>query len=373
MRFDWFSNKTEVLCNPRLPAQEQIQVQLSKILLESHFWLSTSGTTDQAKWVALSKEAVLASAKAVNEHLHSTKHDIWITALPDFHVGGLGIWARSALSGARVIDFKAVHDKWDPKAFYQLTTSSQCTLTALVPTQIYDLVLLGMHAPKSLRAIIVGGGALQTSLYHRAVALGWNLLPSYGLTECASQVATAQLETKQEDPTLLPPLKILSHIQASTNENGFLSIRSRSLLTGYAIPSNEEFTFVDPKVEGSFQTEDLGSCDGTFLSIQGRLGSFIKIGGESVSVLRLERILEELKLQAEIKSDLVLFACPDERLGHVIHLATTALLEEIQPLLQLYHEQVLPFEKIRKVHFLDSIPRTPLNKLNKNELLKIIG
>lgn len=372
MQYDWLSNKTDVLCNPRLPVSERLQIhaELSNFELKGHFWLATSGTTDEVKWVALSKEAVLASARAVNEHLCSTEEDIWITALPDFHVGGMGIWARGFLSKARIIDYKTVYDKWDPQSFFDAVCSSEATLTALVPTQVYDLVAHGFQAPESLRAIIVGGGALQESLYQKAVSLGWRLLPSYGLTECSSQVATAELYSSHSD--ILPKLKVLSHLQLITDENGFLHISGPSLLTGYAIKGSKGFKFLDPKRNGYFQTEDLGLCKDNYVTIQGRSGSFVKISGESVSLTRLERILEEIRLQQGFKADVALVALPDERLGHVIHLATTTSAEEITPLVESFHKQILPYERIRKVHVLESIPRTALNKLCRTELLRLI-
>lgn len=372
-QFTWESSTTELLCNPRLPAQElqHIQKGLCKFELKGHFWLSTSGTTDQVKWVALSKEAVLASALAVNSHLGATDRDTWITPLPDFHVGGLGILARSFLSGAKVIDYKSLHSKWDPLAFCECIEASQATLTALVPTQVYDLVVHGICAPKSLRAIIVGGGALQPSLYHRAVALGWKLLPSYGLTECASQVATAELGAKVNEAEL-PSLKILSHLSVSSNEEGFLCIKGTSLFTGYALITPSGFTFFDPKVNGQFQTEDLGSCQGGYVAVQGRAGSFLKISGESVSIPRLERILEEAKLNLKVAADVALVALPDERLGHAIHLASTVPEEAIASLILHFHEHVLPFERIRKVHVMEFIPRTSLGKLCRAELQKSV-
>ena len=45
---------------------------------------------------------------------------------------------------------------------------------------------------------MTGGGALDPSLYKQARDLGWPLLPSYGLTECGSQVATASLSSASD-------------------------------------------------------------------------------------------------------------------------------------------------------------------------------
>lgn len=364
---DWQSSATDILFNPRMPAEEQQKYQemLENFSLESHFWAATSGSTTM-KWAALSKTAVLSSAKAVNYHLQATSKDIWIRPLPEFHVGGLGILARAYLSCSQVVD--ASHVKWDPSNFCEMAISHQATLTALVPTQVYDLVSGSFSAPASLRAVIVGGGSLSPSLYRQAVSLGWKLLPSYGLTECCSQVATASLGTLAYN--FYPELTLLNHVEVRLNEKNLLAIKSPSLLTGYAYFTPDGPYFVDPKQDGWFQTDDKGIMQNGNLTVLGRIGGFIKIGGESVDLNRLEHILEKAKLDVKFNRDAALIAVPDDRLGHVIHLVATA--RDIHELETLYNAMVLPFEKIRMMHFFECIPRTPLNKIIKSDILKMI-
>src|SRR2546423_1505125 len=110
-RIDWESPAAPLLLyNPRMPAAQieaARRVLLSEYPLPGHFWVATSGSTAQVsgqlKWIALSREAVLASARAVNAHLGSDSRDRWLHVLPEFHVGGLGIDARAHLSGAQLI------------------------------------------------------------------------------------------------------------------------------------------------------------------------------------------------------------------------------------------------------------------------------
>lgn len=361
MHINWNSPDTDVLLNSRLPAEEQqrIHALLQRFPLEGHLWLSTSGSTGIAKWAALSKKAVLASAEAVNAHLQSTSKDRWINPLPSFHVGGLGIWARAFLSGASVVELAS----WDPVQFHQQACAQQVTLTALVPTQLYDLIVMALPAPVSLRAAVIGGGAMQESLYRKAIALGWNPLPSYGLTECSSQVATAALGSNN------PTLQLLPHMQVKITPEGFIAIKSDALLTGYVLDTPDGGCFWLPKVDGWFLTEDRGALVNDCLTVHGRNSAFIKIGGESVDLLRLENLLEEIKLDLKLQVDVALVAMPDERLGSVIHLAATA--GPIQPLIDRYQGAVLPFERIRAVHTLPELPRTPLGKLNHAQLVRL--
>ena len=377
---DWQSDETHLLLNPRLPDEERRrleQLAANAPPLPAHVLLATSGTTGALKLTALSKRALLASAAAVNRHLQSTAADVWCCVLPTFHVGGLGIHARAYLSGAEVISMP-----WDPATFAE----QPMTLSALVPAQVRDLIQGGLTPPKSLRAIVIGGGATSAELYDEALAAGWPVLPSYGMTECCSQIATARPGS--------PDLIVLDHIEISLRlplclsasvlnknelrsrdvgiqhrdteaqreaEELFLAFRGESLLTGYIT----EDGFYDPKVDGWLITEDRGKVDGTILRIQGRSGDFIKIGGESVDLARLDQILMSIA-----GLDAAVVAVPDARLGHVIHLAVAS--GDGARIAAEYDARVLPFERARAVHRVAEIPRTPLGKLVRKTLLEAL-
>jgi len=88
----------------------------------------------------------------------------------------------------------------------------------------------------------------------------------------------------------------------------------------------------------------------------------LKVGGETVNLGRLDRILREIA-----GDDAVIVAVPDARLGHVIHLASTV---EAGAIVEAFNERVLPFERIREVQRVASIPRSPLGKLLRSRVLR---
>lgn len=340
---DWRSDETHLLLNPRMPEEERARLEAlaTRFTLPAHVLLATSGTTGSLKLTALSKAALLASAAAVNRHIGSTSVDAWLCVLPAFHVGGLGIHARAQLSGAHVVTAT-----WSTEAF----DGKPITLSALVPAQVSDLVRERRVSPPSLRAVVVGGGALDPALYDAARALGWPLLPSYGMTECCSQVATARHGS--------PELVLLDHFEARAESDERLAFRGASTLTAYITDGG----VVDPKVDGWFVTEDLGEIvDERILRVRGRAGELVKIGGESVDLQRLDRILFEI---AGVHAAIV--AVPDARLGHVVHVAIEI---DGAAIVDAFNARVLPYERARAVHRVSSIPRTPLGKLMRAKLL----
>lgn len=366
---DWASSSNEIFFNPRIPISERDRLLAGLYDLKNfqgHILIATSGSSGLLKWTLLSKEAFLISAKAVNSHLQSHASDIWFNVLPTFHVGGLGIIARSSLSRAKVVPYTS--SRWNSKEFIDQLVKAQATLTSLVPAQLFDLVSHSLQAPSCLRAIIIGGGSLNEKLYHEAIALGWKLLPSYGLTECASQVATATLGSwKRGEFPLLAPLE---HVDLMVDSKGYLKIKSPALLTAYFTLSNSSWECMDPKIEGWLTTEDKPILYNGGIAKINRGGDFVKIGGESVDLTRLERILEEEKITLKIAWDVVLIALPHERLENSIHLIVSSDQSEmINKLAERFNQKVFPYERIRSIKYLSEIPRSPLHKILKNELI----
>lgn len=366
--------QNQLFLNPRLPdADRDVFERAWNELVEGRFLgqmgIATSGSSGDARGrlIILSKTALEASARAVNERLASGPHDVWFQSLPNFHVGGLSIRIRAELSGAHVAE--SMLKTWDVRGFGEELTRAKATLLSLVPTQVFDLVRADLRAPPGLRAVIVGGGRIESELYQQACALGWPLLLSYGLTECSSQVATA---SSPGDPRLRP----LKHVEIRIGAGERIEIRSPALLSGqicFDVPDGAPRLLEFPA--GSwFRTEDCGHLeeDGS-LTVLGRSGDFVKIGGEGVAMGRLEDRLERLRRELHFQEDAAVLAANDERLGAVVVLLTTATKERAERLRENFNRDILPFERIREIHFLAELPRSPLGKLLRKQALSSCG
>ena len=372
--------KNQLLLNPRLPSDvrerfESAWRSLVEPTYKRHVGITTSGSSGDSlgKMIVLSHEALEASALAVNERFESDARDVWFKSLPSFHVGGLGILIRAHLSGAAVQEDQS--EKWSVQDFIAQVRTSKATLISLVPTQVFDIVQAHIAAPSHVRAVIVGGGRFEESLRLRALDLGWPCLPSYGMTETCSQIATA---LSPEDPRLT----LLSHADARVSADGRLSVKSKSLLSAQITfkPSTQSGNhhgaqigahLIDPKIDGWFITEDHAHIDDRVLTIEGRAHDFVKIGGEGVSVARLEEKLEQLKLALRFQGDAALVAAHDERLGATLVLLTTE--PDSKALVDKFNATVAPFERIRVLKQVTEIPRSPLGKLLRAAALELVG
>lgn len=363
----------KVLFNPALSSEKQKvirEVLLSQVFDEPHVWIATSGTfalEGVSKWAALSERAIFASARAVNRHLEVTTDDIWLNPLPKFHVGGLGITTRSQISGAQEFDFLSMSPKWCPDRFVENLVTTKASLTALVPTQAFDIVVKKHRAPPRLRAVVVGGGSLDEVLYKKARALGWNLLPSYGMTENASQIATSALKNEEEG---FPELQVLDHCEVSTNAEGTLQIKGESLFSLYGVIEGTNVRFYDPKVNGLFTTSDRGEVRGRALSIFGRVDDVVKILGENVDIAKLQKHVDSLKIELGLQGDFYLIPRPDERSGNAICLFYTAVSDEQRDqLMSCFNRMVFPFERITRFEKRVELPKTALGKLERKKIM----
>ena len=374
----WDSSENHILLNPRLPESEKRRllglVDQVSTQFRAHIFILSSGTTHKSeqklRWVALSKEAFLCSAQSVNQHLSVLSQDHWLQLLPTYHVGGLAIWARSFLSGARVSTLPS----WSVDSFLSCVEDHSVTHVSLVPAQVFDLVQAQRRCPQSMKFVLVGAGALSSELFVQAQKLGWPLLSTYGMTEMCSSIAITDPQLMNQDS--YHQLKVLPHVRLRCSSEGVLEIQSLALLSGYVDENDSgQAEWRSPLSEGGwFQTSDRGVIEQGFLRILGRGSDFIKIGGESVELNRLSAHLERVKIQLKLSADLALIAYPDERLGHVIHLVSDQRLssDEFNRLSEEYHSSVLPFEKIRQWHILPQIPRTELKKLKLADCLEMV-
>lgn len=336
--------------------------------LESHVLFETSGSSGKPKWVALSKTALFASAKAVNDHLQVTPHSCWGLSLPTHHVGGFGVCARAYAAKCRLETFEI---RWEPSAYVRWLEDVQVTHTSLVPTQVHDLVKTGLRTPETLTAIVVGGGHLDALTGQAARNLGWPVLASYGMTEAASQIATQTLQQLQA-PYQPSPIPVLSIWKTQISETSLMRISGPALFSGYVTSDNAEWHF-SPRDSEWHTTSDRVLLDSNEITPLGRADSLVKVLGELVDPEAIERELVVLSAGALILGEFAVVAIPDERAGHLLVPIFESLSEisKVQSALTNYQNIVPGFRRLASPVSIGQFPRSPLGKLLRSELTTV--
>lgn len=328
--------------------------------LQAKNWcfFQTSGSEGLRKWVGLTKESMLISARAVNAHFDITERDRWLLALPVYHVGGFGVLARAFLSGSKIT---RLAEKWDAHLFVGTCEDVGATLTSLVPTQVFDLVAAKLRAPLSMRTVLVGGGALSSEIEAAALGLGWPVRRTYGMTETASQVASQRAEGGG--------MEVLPVWQVCTDSEGVLTVRGGALAQGYAIQEAGDWRWEAIPAEAGLRTRDCvelwHEAGRQCLRFKSRVAGTVKILGELVTLGPIQERLDMLRLKMGLQAgEAVVCDLPDRRTETRLILAVSGMSERDAARLQeRLNEMLRPFERITEAKRLHSIPHSELGKV----------
>ncbi len=355
-----------------LPKRNSTAGRISPVLL-----CYTSGSTGKPKGVVLTQEALFYNA--VNSaHMHDLgSADVVLTSLPLFHVGGLNIQTLPALHcGASVV----LHPRFEPGAVIDALQTQGITLTVLVPAQL-DLLAAeprwaGLQAP-ALRAITTGSTIIGPAGYGQHLRPGVPLLQVYGATETCPIAAyqraadAAAHPGSVGKPALHCELRLCDDTGADVpvDATGEIWVRGPNVMKGYWGKREET---VAALVDGWYRSGDVGHLDAEgFLYVDGRCKDVIISGGENIYPAELENILNASAEFAEV----AVVGRAHERWGEaVVAVVVPKAGQQIasQRVTELLEGRVARYKLPREVVVLQSLPRTALGKLQREQLKAVL-
>ena len=269
------------------PALSTTEISAAEVDPRVCLIVTTSGSTGNPKSVLLTTAALLASTRATHKFLSATIGQRWSLLLPTNHIAGLNVLIRSIELGTTPVGVEATAD-----------------YTAIVPTQLHRALngdeILFEHL-KRCRAVLVGGGPLDSTLYHSAITAGINIITTYGMTEsCGGLIYNGTP---------------LDGVEVSIR-NQHIALRAPQLALGYLDAPM-------PTEDGWFITNDLGEIEDGKVKVLGRADDQIISGGEKISLSAIENYLQNEFQNPEI----VAFAQIDKEWGERLCIATTAELQ----------------------------------------------
>lgn len=250
-------------------------------------YLFTSGTTADPKIACHTLGNHYYSALGSQAYLPLGEESRYHLSLPLYHIAGIALLFRTFLKGGAV----ALSDQ-----------VPGITHTSMIPTQLYRL--LKEETPPENYHILLGGASISPSLYYEALAKGYNVHPTYGMTEMSSQIATHF----GEGPfSLGHPLPYREMVLSPSGE---IWVRGKTLFQGYL--QGDGTLYLPLNQEGYFETSDLGTYSPTSgLQIQGRKDRLFISGGENIQPEEIEKLLKSIEgiSYAEV------IPMPDEEFG----------------------------------------------------------
>ena len=246
--------------------------------------LFTSGSTGGPKPVELTAGNVYASAVASAFRLGVDPDDRWLVSISLHHMGGLAPIYRSTLYGTTVV----LREEFDPGRTADDIDAYDVTGVSLVPTMLKRTLDRRGTLADSLRVVLLGGASAPNSLIERCRNYSIPVYPTYGMTEAASQIATATpTQTFDRPGTVGRPLfgtdlTIVSESgePVDPGDAGEIVVDGPTITPGYyGMPETTDAAFG----EYGLHTGDIGRIDDEGnLYVLNRLDDQIVSGGENV-------------------------------------------------------------------------------------------
>jgi crotonobetaine/carnitine-CoA ligase len=336
--------------------------------------LYSSGTTGASKAVELSHAYEVYTGERHLGLIDISMSDRWLYVTPMFHIDAIYIFSILLHTGAAL----ALAPDFSASRFWQDAERSQANLLCYVGAIL--AILLKGEGPgrRTTLRLAIGGGAApqQIALFERR--FGIDVIESYAMTECiactfsplahrrAGSVGQAvpgyDVAVLDEKGARLPPGAI-----------GEIAVRAEedcALFTRYVgDPEATEHAMRG----GWFHTGDLGTVDSDgYLYYRARMKDAIRVGGENVSAQELEAIADShpavaasaaIAVPAELgEDDILLYVEPKE--GAEI---------SGEQLFAFLAARAAKFMVPRYIRFMERLPRTATQKVQKSRLTPAIG
>ena len=292
--------------------------------------LFTSGSEREPKAVPLTHRNIAANIAGMHQVLEFGPKDTILANLPLFHVFGLTTTCWLPLTSAMTVVTCP-----NPLEFRAITTAvREEAVTMMVGTPTFLAGYLQKSEPgdfASVRLLITGADKCPESLRLGYLDRhGKVLLEGYGTTETSPVISVNTPEHNRPGSVgkVLPNVEVrMEHYETGepcgVNEIGKILVKGDSVMSAYF--DDFEATALHLR-HGWYDTGDMGYRDQEgYLWHVGRLGRFLKVGGEMVSLVKVEDVLERL-LPPGVECCVV--EVPDARRGARIVAAVTEAIDE---------------------------------------------
>jgi acyl-CoA synthetase (AMP-forming)/AMP-acid ligase II len=338
----------------------------------------SSGTTGFAKGVRLTHRNLVANIAQSQAAINITPDDVMIGVLPFFHIYGLTVILNLALwRGATVVTMP----KFELDTFLRLLSEHRVTIACIVPPIVLALAKhpdVDRFDLSCLDYVLSGAAPLDGALAEAAAArLDCMVVQGYGLTEASPVVSAPSRDRTLARPAsigiILPKTEVcVVDVETAARQpagvDGEILVRGPQVMAGYL--NDDEATARTLDADGWLHTGDIGHADDDgYLYCVDRLKELIKYRGYQVPPAELEALL----LANPAVADAAVIPAPDDVAGEVpkAFVVRTPGSEVTEgELMSWVSERVPSFKKIRRVEFIDAIPRSASGKILRRVLVE---
>ncbi|MFE6692088.1 AMP-binding protein [Streptomyces sp. NPDC057743] len=337
----------------------------------------SSGTTGTPKGVMLTHRNIATNLAQLAPLMANGPEDRILATLPFFHIYGLTALMNAPLrNGATVV----VLPRFDLGQFLTAIQEHRITDVYAAPPIVLALAkhpLVDAFDLTSLKRLVCAAAPLDADLAAAcARRLGLpTVLQAYGMTELSPGTHVVPPDAPAPPPgtvgTLLPSteariVSLETGRDLGPDESGEILIRGPQVMKGYLGRPAETDAMID--ADGWLHTGDIGRIDADgWLHVVDRVKELIKYKGYQVAPADLEALL----LAHEAVADAAVIGVLDEDgnevpKAFVVRQQGAALTAD--EVIAYVAGRVAPYKKVRRVEFLDSVPRATTGKILRREL-----
>ena len=357
----------------KLPAKIIGRMFYNGTIEEDIVILFTSGSESEPKAVQLSHKNINHQVLNMTSMLELKSNEIFIANLPFFHVFGLTVdfWLPilngfSIVAHPNPLDFKNIVDS---------IKKYGVTIMVGTPTFYYGYLRKSRKGDfDSVRIAISGADKLQEhirELYLKKHNL--DVMEGYGTTE-TSPVVSTNIPGQFKPGSIGKPIpnvrvKIVdrkSGKELSANSVGKILVKGDLVMSGYL--GDLEQTSLRVR-DGWYDTGDMGMIDNDgYLYHKGRLRRFVKIGGEMVSLVKIE---EELEYLIPDEAVCCVVDVPNPVKGADIIAAFTTRDVKKKRIMKQLQKKIPKIAMPKEFYVIEDIPMMGSGKVNFREVEKI--
>lgn len=337
----------------------------------------SSGTTGLPKGVMLTHYNMVANIAQTESVEPLEQGEVLIGILPFYHIYGMTVIMSMALrNGCAIVTMP----RFDMEHFLQLMQDYKVTSAYLVPPIILGMAkhpIVDNYDLSSLKFVTSGAAPLSPAVSTEcSERIGCVVKQGYGLTETSPVThftpRRGPIKLKAVGVSVPNTETLIADVETGemlpTGETGEIWIRGPQIMMGYHKNPQATRDMIDEN--GWLHTGDVGYLDeDAYLYVIDRVKELIKYKGLQVAPAELEAVL----LSHPAIADAAVIPSPDPEAGEVpkgcivLRPGVEATAEEIQAFVA---ERVAPYKKLRRVEFMDSIPKVPSGKILRRELVK---
>lgn len=337
----------------------------------------SSGTTGLSKGVMLTHYNMVANLSQILGVEATAKTEVLMGILPFYHIYGMtAIMCNTLRAGATVVTMP----RFELEQFLDLIQKHKITTAYLVPPLVLALAkhpVVDRYDLSTLDDIMSGAAPLPESVATTCATRNNVVVrQAYGLTETspATHINPKAREIKVASVgTALPNTEyrivdLSTHKDATQGDLGEVWIRGPQVMKGYLNNPSATEDMIDD--ENWLHSGDIGKADDDgYLYVVDRVKELIKYKGLQVAPAELEAIIQSHPAVA----DVAVIPSPDEEAGEipkafvVVKPDTTLTADEV---IAYVAERVSPQKKVRKVEFIDVIPKVPSGKILRRQLVE---